>query len=72
MGRQGRGMTRGRSQGRGRGSKSNFGKSKKDEKDRDITTAKFAVGTAKQASEFTKIKKHCINQFRMKNQQLWS
>ena len=69
MGRQGRGMSRGRSHGRGRGSKTAFNKSKKDETNRDVTIAKFAVGTAKQASEYTKIKKYCINQFRMKYKQ---
>ena len=66
MGREGRGRGRGRSQARGRGQRSNPNKSKQETIKTDAATAKFVVGTAKQASDYTKIKKHIINQVKMK------
>ena len=58
-GNSGRGRGRGRYSGRGRQSN----KTKSQATTEDVTKLKFQVGTAKQASQFTKIKKHCINNF---------
>ena len=68
MGRDGRGKTRGRNPARGRTNRTNA-KPKEASKQSDPNTAKFVVGTAKQASDFTKIKKYCINQFKLKYKQ---
>ena len=68
MGRDGRGKTRGRNPARGRTNRTNA-KPKEANKQSDPNTAKFVVGTAKQASDFTKIKKFCINQFKLKYKQ---
>ena len=66
-GRSGRGRGRfGRFQGRGKGSSS---KGKNDGTKKDISQQQFMVGTAKQASDFIKIKKHCINTFKVKYKQ---
>ena len=65
--RYGRGRGRfGRYQGRGR---SGQNKARNDAQVRDINQQKFMVGTARQASEFIKIKKHCINTFKVKYKQ---
>ena len=64
----GRGRGRGRFGSRGRGSRG-FSKPKQENKSTDMATAKFVVGTAKQASEFTKLKKYLINQVKMKYKQ---
>ena len=69
MGRDARGRGRGRFQGRGRTNRPNQAKGKEPNKQQDPNTAKFVVGTAKQASEYTKIKKYCINQIKMKYKQ---
>ena len=69
MGRDARGRGRGRFQGRGRTNRPNQAKGKEPNKQQDLNTAKFVVGTAKQASEYTKIKKYCINQIKMKYKQ---
>ena len=71
MGRQptryGRGKGRfGRYQGRGR---SGQNKARNEAQVRDINQQKFMVGTARQASEFIKIKKHYINTFKVKYKQ---
>ena len=66
MGREGRG--RGRFQGRGQGNRGHYNNTRSDEK-RDISQAYFMVGTAKTASDFVRIKKYCINQFRMNYKQ---
>ena len=66
MGREGRGRGRGRSQAKGRGQRPNTTKNKQEISKTDVATAKFNVGTAKQASEFTKMKKYIINQVKMK------
>ena len=66
-GRSGRGRGRfGRLQGRGRGSSS---KGRNDGTKIDISQQQFTVATAKQASDFIKIKKHCINTFKVKYKQ---
>ena len=63
MGRnQGRGRGRGgRYQGRG---KSNNKKEDKQKQKKEVSQMLFQVGTAKQASEYTNIKKYCVNYFR--------
>ena len=69
MGREGRGRGRGRSQAKGRGQRANPIKTKQDNNKNDMNNAKFMVGTARQASDFAKIKKYCINQYKMKYKQ---
>ena len=70
MGREGRGKGRGRNPARGRGNNKTLQQqTKQNSKSNDPSTAKFVVGTAKQASDFTKIKKYCINQFKLKYKQ---
>ena len=65
--RSGRGRGRySRYQGRGR---SGQGKTRNDGQIRDISQQKFMVGTARQASEFIKIKKYSINTFKVKYRQ---
>ena len=67
MGREGRGRGRGRPQARGRGNRPSISKPKQDNHQKsDAATAKFVVGTAKQASDYLKIKNYCINQVKMK------
>ena len=66
-GRFGRGRGRsGRFQGRGKGNQT---KGRNESTKRDINHQQFMIGTAKQASEFIKIKKHCINTFKVKYKQ---
>ena len=63
MGRtQGRGRGRGRHQ-QGRGKSSNK-KEEKNKPKKEVSQMQFQVGAAKQASEYTNIKKYCINFFR--------
>ena len=69
MGRDGRGRGRPRPAGRGRTTRIAQVKPKEHTKQYDQTTAKFVVGTARQASDYNKIKKYCINQFKMKYKQ---
>ena len=71
MGRQAGRFTRGRgrfgkSPGRGRHGQ---GRGKRETTIKDVSQQKFMVGTAKQASEFIKIKKYCINTFKVKYRQ---
>ena len=70
MGRQqarpGRG--RGRFQGHGR-HQNQANKGKNDSQKKDMSQLLFTVGTAKQASDFVKIKKNCINTFKIKLKQ---
>ena len=63
MSSQGRGRGRGRFQARGRGNRDQNSKNEHYKSSQE--SAKFSVGTAKQASEFTKIKKYIINQIKM-------
>ena len=56
---QGRGRGRGRSTPGRRGQQSK----KQDATKQDISKMLFQIGTAKQASDFTKIKKHCVIHF---------
>ena len=71
MGRQqgrsygGRGRS-GRSGARGRGGSN---KNKRESGRKDAGNQQFLVGTAKQASDFIKIKKQCINSFKIKYKQ---
>ena len=59
----GRGRGRGRFQGRGRSQNKNKNETKV-KNSTEASTLLFKVGTARQASEFIKIKKHCINFFK--------
>ena len=66
MSTQGRGRGRGRFNTRGRGNRDyNNNRSDNNNKHNQETT-KFSVGTARQASEYTKIKNNIINQIKMK------
>ena len=64
MSTQGRGRGRGRHNGRGRSNRDQ--NIKNDNYKNTQETAKFSVGNARQASEYTKIKKYIINQIKMK------
>ena len=66
MDKEDRSSYRGRFQGRGRGQRANPNKNKQDTSQTDAATAKFTVGTARQASDCIKIKKYIINQVKMK------
>ena len=60
MGREGRGRGRTRQAGRERTATIAQGKPKEQGKQYDQATAKFVVGTARQASDYNKIKKYCF------------
>ena len=69
MGRQPARTGRGRGRFHGRGRSQNHPNKTKDTTKKDASQLQFVVGTAKQASDFIKIKKYCINSFKMKFKQ---